>query len=219
MDFGFRHALRVKDRNAIIGEIKCHSPTHGDLIRGRDPVEIARVYEKCGCCAVSYITSPVFRGNLRTLKEICREVGIPVLRKDFIKDRVEVERTCDAGADALLLIARILRDKTPEFVDLCFEHGLEPVVEIFDEEEIEFAENAEVVLLNNRDIFNPSDVRLERTLKLAPKIKKIKIGASGIRRIEDLFMLKFVDAVLIGTHFMVSENLESTVRSFVEARV
>ncbi|MEM4473053.1 MAG: indole-3-glycerol-phosphate synthase [Archaeoglobaceae archaeon] len=219
MDFGFKDAIKVKGKNAVIGEVKCVSPIYGDLLCGRDPVEIAKVYEKCGCCAISYITAQTFGGDLKTLKMICREVNLPVLRKDFVWDKKDVEKTCEAEAKALLLIARILREKTPEMVDLCYEHGIEPVVEIFREEEIVFTENSRVVLINNRDIFNPSDVRIERTFELAPKIKKLKISGSGIKKVEDLRVLKSVDAVLIGTAFMQSKNLESTVKSFVGARL
>ncbi|MCX8172472.1 MAG: indole-3-glycerol-phosphate synthase [Archaeoglobaceae archaeon] len=217
--FGFIDALKNRRRNAVIGEIKVFSPTMGNLLRGRDLFEILRAYEKAGCSAISYITASSFGGNIETLKKICKESELPVLRKDFIKERKEIEITAESDAKALLLIARILHGKTYEFTDLCFEHGLEPVVEVFDEEDLKFAENARVVLINNRDIFNPFDVDLNRTFKLAPKIKALKISGSGIGKPEDLRVLKVVDAVLIGTSFMLAENTEAFVKSFVEARV
>lgn len=219
IDFGFADAIKAKGRNSVIGEVKCASPVQGDLLRGRDPVKIAEIYEKCGCSAISYITSKNFGGSIKTLKAICRATNLPVLRKDFVESEDEIEKTCEAEADALLLIARILKDRTPEFVEICFEHGIEAVVEVFCEEELRFAENARVVLINNRDIFNPSDVDVRRTLKIAPKVKKTKISGSGIKRVEDLKVLRFVDAVLIGTAFMLAEDTEKIVRSFVEARL
>ncbi|MEM3896959.1 MAG: indole-3-glycerol-phosphate synthase TrpC, partial [Archaeoglobaceae archaeon] len=91
--------------------------------------------------------------------------------------------------------------------------------EVFSEEELRFAENARVVLINNRDIFNPNDVDVGRTMKIAPKIKKTKISGSGLRKIEDLRVLRFVDAVLVGTAFMLAEDTEKIVRSFVEAKL
>lgn len=219
MDFGFIDAIKVEGKNSVIGEIKCRSPIHGDLLRGRDPLKIAEIYEKCGCSAISYITARQFNGSIEVLKRISKSTNLPVLRKDFVESKEEIERTCEVEADALLLIARILRERTPEFVDFCLEHSIEPVVEIFDEIDLPFAEDAKVVLINNRDIFNPSDVRIERTYKIAPKIQKIKISGSGIKKIEDLSVLRLVDAVLIGTAFMLAEDTEKIVKSFVEARL
>ncbi|MFN3330249.1 MAG: indole-3-glycerol-phosphate synthase, partial [Pyrinomonadaceae bacterium] len=202
MEFGFVDSLKVKAKNSVIGEVKCYSPVHGDLLRGRDPLKIAEIYEKCGCSAISYITAKNFGGSIETLKAICKSTNLPVLRKDFVENKDEIEKTCEAGASALLLIARILKERTPEFVDLCFEHGIEPVVEVFSEEELRFAENARVVLINNRDIFNPSDVDVERTMRIAPKVRKKKISGSGIKGIKDLRVLRLVDAILVGTAFM-----------------
>lgn len=219
MDFGFADSIKAKDRNSIIGEIKCISPLHGDLLRGRNPLKIAEIYERCGCSAISYITAKAFGGSIHVLKDICKSTNLPVLRKDFVENREEIEKTSEAEAHALLLIARILRERTAEFADICFEHGIEPVVEIFSEEELRFTENARVVLINNRDIFKPSDVDVNRTIRIAPKIKKTKISGSGIKKIEDLRVLEFVDSVLIGTAFMLAEDTEKTVRSFLEARL
>ncbi|MCS7130646.1 MAG: indole-3-glycerol-phosphate synthase [Archaeoglobaceae archaeon] len=217
--FGFIDALKDRRKNAVIGEIKVYSPTKGDLLRGRDPLEILRIYESAGCSAISYITSKHFRGDLETLRKICKETELPVLRKDFIESKDEIERTAEVDAKALLLIARILKVKTFEFIDLCHEHGIEPVVEVFSEGDLDFIDGAKIVLINNRDIFNPADVDLQRTFKLAPKIGAMKISGSGISRIEDLKVLKVVNAVLIGTAFMLAENTEQFVRSFVEARI
>ncbi|MDK2796234.1 MAG: indole-3-glycerol phosphate synthase [Archaeoglobaceae archaeon] len=216
---GFVDAMRDEKRDAVIGEIKAYSPTKGELLRGRDPIEILRAYERAGCSAISYITAKSFMGSLECLKRICKETELPVLRKDFIESKNEVEKTVEAEASALLIIARVLKERTSEFADLCFEHGIEPVIEIFSEEDLEYAENARVVLINNRDIFNPSDVDLQRTFRLAPKINAVKISGSGISKIEDLKVLKVVDAVLVGTSFMLAENTEEFVRSFVEARL
>lgn len=220
MEFGFADAIRVEGKNSVIGEIKCRSPIHGDLLLGRDPLKIAEIYEKCGCSAISYITAENFGGSIETLKAICKSTNLPVLRKDFVEDKGEIEKSCEVEASALLLIARILKEKTTELADLCFEHGIEPVVEIFSNEELRFAENARIVLINNRDIFNPRDVDVERTMQIAPKItKKVKISGSGIKRLEDLKVLRFVDAILVGTAFMLAEDTEKIVKSFVEAKL
>jgi len=217
--FGFIDAVKEKGKNAVIGEIKAFSPIKGDLLRGRDPLRILNAYENAGCVGISYITARSFNGSLEVLKRICRETELPVLRKDFVEEKAEIEKTAEAEAEALLLIARILKQRTPEFADLCFEHGIEPVVEVFSDEDLVYAEKARVVLINNRDIFNPSDINLQRTFKLAPKIKGFKISGSGISKPDDLKVLKVVNAVLVGTSFMLADNTEEFVRSFVEARL
>jgi indole-3-glycerol phosphate synthase len=219
VQFGFIDAMRGKGRNTVIGEIKAFSPAKGDLLRGRDPLDILKAYERAGCSAISYITASSFRGSLETLRSIRKATDLPVLRKDFVKEKKEIEKTAEIEADALLLIARILGENTREFVDICFEHEIEPVVEVFSEEDLGHAENARIVLINNRDIFNPSDVDLSRTFRLAPKIGAMKISGSGICSIEDLRVLKVVNAVLIGTSFMLAEKTEEFVRKFVEARL
>jgi len=219
MAFGFIDAIKGKGKNAVIGEIKPFSPTKGDLLRGRDPLEILESYERAGCSAISYITARSFNGSIETLKRLCMEAELPVLRKDFVEDKREIEKTAEAEADALLLIARILKAKTLEFADICFESGIEPVVEVFSEEDLIFAENARVVLINNRDIFNPANVDVRRTFNLAPKIRVAKISGSGINKPEDLSVLRVVNAVLVGTAFMLAKNTEEFVRSFVEARI
>jgi len=219
INFGFIDAVKEKGKNAVIGEIKALSPIKGDLLRGRDPLRILNAYENAGCVGISYITARSFNGSLEVLKRICRETELPVLRKDFVEEKAEIEKTAEAEAEALLLIARILKQRTLEFADLCFEHGIEPVVEVFSDEDLVYAEKARVVLINNRDIFNPSDINLQRTFKLAPKIKGFKISGSGISKPDDLKVLKVVNAVLVGTSFMLADNTEEFVRSFVEARL
>ncbi len=224
MEFGFKKSLinaKKKGLNPIIAEIKLFSPLYGDLIRGRDPFDILRCYERAGAAAISYITAKQFRGDINELKRICKSTELPVLRKDFIKDKAEVERSAEIGVSALLLIARDLKDLTAEFADLCYEHGIEPVVEVHRESELEYAES-DIVLINNRDITkmetDGGDVSV--TARLAGKINKFKISGSGIKSLSDLSLaLKYADAALIGTAFMLAEDPESLVRSFVEARL
>jgi len=217
--------LTGQDRNAVVAEIKVHSPKHGDLLRGRDPMNILRAYENAGVCGVSYITEPNhFKGSIDLLKKICKETELPVLRKDFILDRCEIERTAEVEASAILLIARILKDKTHEFVDFAIEHGLDTVVEVHKPKDVEIATDTKtkIVGINNRDIgkLEVDDGSVEITEKLSPLIPNrfIKISESGIKSLDDLKRaLRFADAVLIGTTFMLSNDVERTVRCFVYA--
>ncbi len=224
MEFGFRESLinaKKRKLNPIIAEIKPFSPIYGDLIRGRDPLNILKCYERAGAAATSYITAKQFKGNLEELKRICKNTDLPVLRKDFIRDKAEIERSAEIGVSALLLIARDLKDKTAEFAEVCYEHDIEPVVEVHRESELQYAES-NIILINNRDITkmetDGGDVSV--TAKLARKINKFKISGSGIKSLSDLSIaLRYADAALIGTAFMLAEDPESFVRSFVEARL
>ncbi|WP_290623347.1 MULTISPECIES: indole-3-glycerol-phosphate synthase [unclassified Archaeoglobus] len=224
MYFGFVESLKGVSReskNAIIAEIKPYSPIHGDLLKGRRVEDILNAYERAGAAAISYITAKEFKGDFETLRKITELTELPVLRKDFIRDILEVERSADAGVSALLLIARHLKDKTAEFVDSCFEHGIEPIVEVHRPEDLVYVKNARVVLINNRDIdqMEKDGGNTSVTAGIAGKIEGYKISGSGIATVEDLtFVLKYVDAALIGTAFMMAEDTESFVRAFVEAR-
>ena len=225
MDFGFVDSLkraRMDGRNPVIGEIKVFSPLHGDLLKDRRVEDILKAYERAGVAAISYITAEQFRGDFKTLKRITETTELPVLRKDFIRTREEVERSAEASVSALLLIARHLKDRTAEMVDLCKEHGIEPVVEIHHAEDLTYIENSRVVLINNRDIdrMEKDGGDVETTAKIAGRVKAFKISGSGISTIRDLlFVLKYADAALIGTAFMMAEDTENFVRAFVEAGI
>ncbi len=225
MDFGFVDSLkraRMDGRNPVIGEIKVFSPLHGDLLKDRRVEDILKAYERAGVAAISYITAEQFKGDFKTLKRIVKITELPVLRKDFIRTREEVERSAEANVSALLLIARHLKDRTAEMVDLCKEHGIEPVVEIHHAEDLTYIENSRVVLINNRDIdrMEKDGGDVETTAKIAGRVKAFKISGSGISTIRDLlFVLKYADAALIGTAFMMAEDTENFVRAFVEAGI
>ncbi|WP_202320457.1 indole-3-glycerol-phosphate synthase [Archaeoglobus neptunius] len=221
---GFINSLKSvvsSGRNAVIAEIKPYSPIHGDLMKGRDVEDILQAYFNAGAAAISYITAADFGGSFETLRKICHLSELPVLRKDFIRDAAEIERSAGADVSALLLVARHLKDRTDEMVDLCFEHGIEPVVEVHHPEDLPFARNADVVLINNRDIdrmeTDSGDVSV--TARIAQRINCFKISGSGIGSIEDLlFVLNYADAALIGTAFMMADDTERFVRAFVEAK-
>ena len=212
---------RVKG-NAIIAEIKAVSPTLGDLMNGRSVQDLVEAYESGGACAVSYITSPFFGGSLEALREICSITELPVLRKDFIVTKDEIEKTAEAEGDAVLLISRILKESTAEFVDFAREHGIESVVEVHSINDIEYAINSEspIIGINNRDIaiLEKDDGSIEVTEKLSPLIDShaLKISESGIQTRKHVERaLRYADAILVGTAFMKAENIERKVLEFV----
>jgi len=223
MDFGFIDSLNAasrKGRNPIIAEIKPYSPLYGDLLRNRDVEDVLTAYQNAGVAAISYITAKEFRGSVEILRRIRDIAELPVLRKDFIRDTGEIERSAEIGVSAVLLIAKHLKDETPEFADFCFEHGIEPLVEVHRSDDLEYIENARAILINNRDIDKmETEGDIKVTARLASKVNGFKVSGSGIRSITDLlFVLEYVDAALIGTIFMMAENTEEFVKSFVEAK-
>ncbi|VUT23682.1 MAG: Indole-3-glycerol phosphate synthase [Candidatus Methanolliviera sp. GoM_asphalt] len=224
-------SIRSSTYNPVIAEIKVRSPSKGDLLRNRDPLDILRAYERAGAVGISYITEKDrFGGDIRVFKEICDESSLPVLRKDFITDKREIEETAELGASAILLIARMLGEKTAEFVDTALEEGLDTLVEIHDPEDLTFLEDARTTLLgiNNRDIekmeMDNGDVSVTERMvsKIVSKIKRRDIqivSESGIKNLEDVKRaLKVSDAILVGTALMEEKDPEEITRSFVRGR-
>jgi indole-3-glycerol phosphate synthase len=212
-----------KIKNPVIAEIKVHSPKHGDLLRGRNPFHILDAYERAGAVGISYITEQkYFKGSFKLFKEICSKTDLPVLRKDFIRTKDEVARTAEVEASAILLIARELKSKTPEFADYALEHGLDPLIEVHNESELQYAlESKGMVGINNRDItkLEKDDGNVTITEKVAPLIPddRVTVSESGITSVRELEVaLTHADAVLVGTAFMMADNVEEFVRSFVQ---
>lgn len=214
-------------KNPIIAEIKVHSPKHGDMLKGRNEIDILRIYENAGAAGISYITDKkYFNGDFEVFKKICASTELPVLRKDFITTKDEIERTAEAEGGAILIIARLLKDETAEFVDYALEHGLDTLVEVHNNEEIDIAKETNTTMMgvNNRDItkLELDDGTVSLTEQLSDLIPKdvIFVSESGIASVNDLkIALKYADAALIGTSFMKADNMEEFVKSFVEAKL
>ncbi|MFA7077304.1 MAG: indole-3-glycerol phosphate synthase TrpC [Syntrophomonas sp.] len=129
----FLPAERVK----LIAEVKKASPSKGMLQADLDPVRLARTYEENGADAVSVITEETFfLGSPGFVPRIKDKLEIPILRKDFIIDERQLYETRMLGADAVLLIARLLPGRLLSLVELALELGLEPLVEAHDQDEI-----------------------------------------------------------------------------------
>jgi indole-3-glycerol phosphate synthase len=211
---------RRRGLNPVISEVKRKSPSAGK-IRDLDPVETAKQMENGGACAISILTDRHFDGKLCDLKRVKEAVKIPVLRKDFIVDEFQVYQSYGAGADAVLLIVSLLKGRTKKLVELTHELGMEALVEVHSEDELELALNsgARLVGINNRDL-GTMDIELGTTEKLARKLPRDRliVSESGINNREDLkrVLKAGADAVLIGTNIMKAENIEERVREFVE---
>jgi indole-3-glycerol phosphate synthase len=209
----FKNAISKPNRIGLIAEIKFVSPSAGVICERTDPCAIGRIYEETGVSAISLVTdSRFFGGDLNDLLRLKEAVSVPLLRKDFILDEVQVRESFLYGADAILLIARILsREALKELIALSKELELTPLTEIHDRDDLEKAVDcgAEMIGINNRDL-DTFEVSLQTTFDLAPLIPQgcIKVSESGIFGKEEIGLLRRVgiQAALVGTSIMKSEN-------------
>jgi len=205
LDFG--GAIRSRSC-AVIAEVKRSSPSKGRIREDFDPVEIARIYEENGAAAISILTERrFFEGHAAYVPQIRRSVKLPLLRKDFIIDSYQISETRVLGADALLLIARILEQgQLREFLGLASELGLAALVEVHDETDLEKAvsSGSTIVGINNRDL-GTFRTDLETSIRLARRVPKgvSVVSESGISSRGDIERL--MDAGIHG--FLVGESL------------
>ncbi|MFC1897580.1 indole-3-glycerol phosphate synthase TrpC [Chloroflexota bacterium] len=213
------------DRIQLIAEVKKASPSRGIICPGFNPVEIAQTYASNGASAISVLTETnYFQGSLDHLMDIRKALGnkrLPLLRKDFIYDPYQVYESRAYGADSLLLIVAIL---TPEKLDELFivshELGMNCLVEVHNEAELEIALNsgALVIGINNRNL-STFTVDLATTEHLRPLIPqdRIVVSESGIKNRSDIEKLREwgVDAVLIGESLMSAPDIASKIKELL----
>ncbi|MBW2614932.1 MAG: indole-3-glycerol phosphate synthase TrpC [Deltaproteobacteria bacterium] len=220
----FTRAISVPGRIGLIAEIKFNSPSAGRICEKRDPVSIARIYDDSGAAAISLLTDKrFFGGDLDQLPRLKRAVSLPVLRKDFILDEAQVVESFSYGADAILLIARILSvNKLRALLKMCRELGLAALTEVHDRQDMDKALDcgAEIIGINNRDL-DTFEVDLRTTLELAPLVPEgcITVSESGISSAGDIHLLKKwgVNAALVGTSLMKSDNIRLKTQELVLA--
>ena len=202
---GFVAALRDADGVGVVAEVKRRSPSKGDLAAGLDPAGLAGAYERGGARCLSVLTDrEFFGGSPDDLRAARAATGLPVLRKDFTVAPADV---CDArimGADAVLLIAAALDDdELGELHTLALDVGLDVLVEVHDEQELEraLAAGAALVGVNQRDLvtFEVDHARAERVARAMPDTV-VRVAESGIRGPDDARRLAAAgfDAVLVG---------------------
>ena len=221
---GFRQALACFPEVALIAEVKKASPSAGVIRNEFDPVEIGKIYEDCGASAISVLTdNHFFQGSLSSMQEVRQAVRIPVLRKDFIIDPFQIYEARASGADAVLLIVAILSDRElVAFLALCRELGLETLVEVHTEEDLNKAieARADVIGINNRNL-KTFEVDIETTLDLITELPKgiTWVSESGITNRHDITRLgeAGVDAVLVGTTLMKAADIGAKVRELLQA--
>jgi len=220
----FLHALRADGSVPIIAEIKRSSPSLGPIREVHNVAPLARTYEKAGAACLSVLTdSPFFSGKLADLQSARDATHIPILRKDFILEPVQLYESRLAGADAVLLIVAALDEiRLAELYQEALALRMTPLIEVHDEGELHSALKLDPSLIgiNNRNL-GTLNVDLETCVRLRPLIPAgvTVVAESGIRGSEDVAMLRRagMDAFLIGTTLMKSADPGATLAALCRA--
>jgi len=218
---GFEGALKMPEMS-LIAEIKRHSPSKGKLMDCGDPLPLGRTYEKAGARAISVLTDEkFFHGALADLERVRGGVKTPCLRKDFIIDEYQIHEARAHGADAILLIARILSDaQMRDYLHLAREWGMGVLTETHSAAEVERAveAGAKIIGINNRDL-DTFQVHLSTTLELRKLVPAgcTLVSESGIHAREDVLKLQDagVDAILVGEALVTSGDVRAKIHELL----
>lgn len=218
----FLGALRA-DGVAVIGEIKRASPAAGRISDDVDAAALARRFVDGGAAALAVWTDARhFNGDLGLLRAMRGAATVPVLRKDFIVDAYQVYESRAAGADAVMLIAAILdRSLLRDLLGLCAHLDMAAPVSVHREVDVETAlsAGARAVFIHNRNV-ETFETDLAVTIRFRPRIPAgvVVVSESGISRPADVARLRgHVDAVLVGTGLMSSDDPVTVVRALRDA--
>jgi indole-3-glycerol phosphate synthase len=214
----------------LIAEVKKASPSAGVIRADFDPVQIAKDYERGGAACLSVLTDErFFQGSLRYLHAIRSAVKLPLLRKDFVIDARQVLEAIEWGADAILLIVAILSDEQLEGLhELAMGAGLDALVEVHDEVELERAQKvgARLIGVNNRDL-RTFKVDLGTTERLAGRLRRfggggdvLLVAESGVHGHVDVQRLAACGAraVLVGEWLMREGDIAGKTRELLVGR-
>jgi indole-3-glycerol phosphate synthase len=215
----FRKALNVPGKLSLIAELKRKSPSRGTLRERFEPVQLGQTLQSAGAAALSILTDEAyFGGRLEFLRDVKPFTEVPILRKDFVIDPYQVYEAAFYGADAVLLIVRLL---TEEQLVQCLQAadtvGMEALVEVHSANEVRVAVDAgaHVIGINHRDLqtFKVDPSLSEQLIPRIPKGKLI-VAESGIQTPEDVQRMKRlgVQAVLIGEALMKAPDPAAKVR-------
>jgi indole-3-glycerol phosphate synthase len=219
--------LSENDGITLIAEVKRSSPSRGAIRQDLDIGKQVAAYETGGASAISVVTEEAyFGGKSDDVRDVRAVTELPILRKDFVVDPIQIYESALLGADAVLLIAAILDDeRLAEFAECTASLGMEAVVEVHTEEELRRAlrTSAPIIGINNRNLRDFSvDLsvapRLIRKLRaLEPDTKRCIVAESGIKSRDDVLLMKEAgaDAVLVGEILVRDEDPAAKVRELL----
>lgn len=225
--FDLIESIKANTHASLITEIKFASPSLGQIRQHSDPVEIAKSMVRGGALALSVLTQPyLFNGSPQYFMDIRKHLQIPMLMKDIIIDKIQIDAAKKIGADYMLLIQSLFDSdhlkEIDEFIDYGHRNGLKVLVEAHTPEEFKnsLMTNADLVGINNRNL-DTLEIDINTTKKLLEEYKKdrIIVSESGIEQPHDIVFLKKcgADVFLIGSSIMKSQNIEESVSKLVYA--
>jgi indole-3-glycerol phosphate synthase len=225
---GFATALlkvAKADGNALICEVKRKSPSAGEINTERSPIDAARAYAAGGAACISVLTDgPSFGGSLADMQAVRAAVSLPVLRKDFMVDPIQIAEARAAGADAILIIMAALSDaQAAELHSAADALGLSVLLEAHDEAELEraLALPSPLIGVNNRDLrYFTTDLAVTERLSAMVPHDKLLISESGLKSPADAARLRTCGArgFLIGETVMRADDPAAAVKAFADAR-
>ncbi|MCP4107493.1 MAG: indole-3-glycerol phosphate synthase TrpC [Desulfobacteraceae bacterium] len=218
----FMKKLEQRDRVNIIAEIKRASPSKGHICPNLDPASYASEYEQGGAAALSVLTDHAhFQGSFEDLKTARKNVTLPVLRKDFLISSYQIYESSVLEADAILLIVRILsREQLRDYLKLAGELGLDALVEVHSEKEIESATwaGAKLVGINNRNL-QSFETNIETAANMVSLLEphQVPVAESGIQTREDIEKLQDsgIWNFLIGESLVRAPNTKDFLKSLM----
>jgi indole-3-glycerol phosphate synthase len=225
--FDLIDSIMTNTHASLITEVKFSSPSLGEIRQVSNPVDIANAMVRGGALALSVLTQPyLFNGSPKYFMEIRKELKVPMLMKDIIIDKVQLDAAKKIGADYILLIQSLFDNgilkEIDEFVDYSHKNGMRVLVESHTKEEFEnsLKTDADLIGINNRSL-GTLEIDINTTKRLLEGYKKdrVIISESGIETPEDIVFLKNcgADAFLVGSSIMKSSNIEQNVRSLRNA--
>ena len=226
-EINFEEVLTKSQHATLITEVKFSSPALGNIRKASDPVKIALEMISGGASALSVLTQPyLFDGSPELFMKIRKEVTVPMLMKDIILDKKQIDAAEKIGADYFLLIQSIFDKKMvgdmEELIQYGHKKGLKVLVEAHTMEEFENACNvdADIIGINNRNLDTLKiDLNITKNILEKSNHTKIIISESGIESPDDIrFLHKYgAKGYLVGTSIMKNDNVEKTVRELVNS--
>jgi indole-3-glycerol phosphate synthase len=213
---GFAQSIASASGISVVAEIKKASPSKGLITPDFQPEQTAACYERAGACAVSVLTDQqYFQGSIDVLRQVRSVIEVPVLRKDFIIDELQILEARQAGADAVLLICAALSDeRVLELSRFARTLSLDVLLEVHDMDELDIALQAKpsVLGVNNRNLhtFEVSLHTTETILREVPDYV-LAIAESGVHTPKDALRMKRAGAkgILVGESLMRAESTEA----------